>query len=373
MRIGSAATRTVAKRHALAWVLAAASGIAHAQGGTTLYGIVDTGVSYYNHVAKGGATVDMPHLTGAMPSRWGVKGVEEIGGGYRVFFVLESGFQPGTGRLNGGGRWFGRQANVGLGGAHGTLTLGRQMNMTAHALANADVIGPSIHSPSNFDAYLPNARSDNAIGYLGKFGRLTIGGTYSFGRDAAGPAGPAATGCAGQVPGNPLACRQYTALVAYDTPRFGVAASGDVKRGGPGAAPPLGSSAHTSTHTVVGGYAVMGRTKLGAGWIRNNVAAAAHVQTDILFAGVTYARTPTVSFDAQGVRYLQRGPARNAGASATLLIGRASYLLSKRTRVYTSVGYMLNGPTAAKAVAAGATVEAGRDQLGIMAGLQQRF
>ncbi|WP_423369858.1 porin [Burkholderia sp. LMG 32019] len=357
------------------WALAAASSIAHAQGGVTLYGIVDTGISYYNHAGKGGSVVGMPHLTGELPSRWGVKGTEDLGGGNRAFFVLENGFQPGTGRLNYGGRLFGRQANVGLSSQYGTLTLGRQMNMTAYALANADVIGPSIHSPSSFDAYLPNARSDNAIGYLGKFRGLTIGGTYSFGRDAAGPAGPSATGCAGQVPGNPLACRQYTALVAYDATRFGVAVSYDVKRGGAGASAPLDSSAHTSTHGVVDGYAVMGRAKLGAGWIRNNVAAAVHLQTDIFFAGATYTLTPAVSFDAQGSRYLQRGPAHNANANAnaTLLVGRANHQLSKRTRVYTSVGYMLNSATAAKAVAAGGTVDTGRNQLGIMAGLQQRF
>ncbi|MFJ1208767.1 porin [Burkholderia pyrrocinia] len=371
MHIDSGALKATVTGRVLALALAATSGIAHAQGGVTLYGIVDTGISYYNHAAKGGAVVGIPHLTGEVPSRWGVKGAEDLGGGYRVFFVLENGFQPGTGGFNYGGRMFGRQANVGLSSEAGTLTLGRQMNMTAYALANADVIGPSIHSPSSFDAYLPNARSDNAIGYLGKFRGLTIGGTYSFGRDAAGPAGPSATGCAGQVPGNPLACRQYTALVAYDATRFGVAASYDVKRGGAGASAPLDSSAHTSTHTVVDGYAVMGPAKLGAGWIRNNVAAAVHLQTDIFFAGVTYTLTPAVSFDAQGTRYLQRGPARNA--NATLLVGRANHLLSKRTRVYTSVGYMLNSATAAKAVAAGGTVDTGRNQLGIMAGLQQRF
>ncbi|WP_175957803.1 porin [Burkholderia sp. BCC0405] len=371
MHIDSGAWNARVKASVLTAALAATSAVAHAQGGVTLYGIVDTGISYYNHAAKGGAATGIPHLTGEVPSRWGVKGDEDLGGGYRAFFVLESGFQPGTGGFNHGGRLFGRQANVGLSGEAGTLTLGRQMNMTAYALANADVIGPSIHSPSGFDAYLPNARSDNAIGYLGKFRGFTIGGTYSFGRDAAGPAGPSATGCAGQVPGNPLACRQYTALVAYDAARFGVAASYDVKRGGAGAAAPLDSSAHASAHGVVSGYAVMGRAKLGAGWIRNHVAAAAHWQTDIVFAGVTYMPTPALSFDAQGTRYLQRGPAR--GANATLLVGRANHLLSKRTRVYTSVGYMLNGATAAKAVAAGGTVDTGRNQLGIMAGLQQRF
>lgn len=354
--------------------LAAASGLACAQSNVTLYGVIDTGISYYDHAtATGGSVVGMPFLTGETPSRWGLKGVEDLGGGYKTFFVLENGFQPGTGQLNYGGRLFGRQANVGISSDYGSLTLGRQMNMTMYALSNADIIGPSIHSLNNFDSYLPNARSDNAIGYLGKFHGFTLGGTYSFGRDAAGPAGPAATNCAGQVPGNFVACRQYTALLAYDSASFGVAASYDVMRGGAGASGPLNNSAYTDTHNVVDGYVTLGPTKIGVGWIRNNVAAATHLQTDIFFAGATWYATPTLSFDAEGVRYLQRGPAGKNDANSTLLVGRANYLLSKRVTVYTSVGYMFNSALAANPVAAGGTVGAGLDQLGVMVGLQQRF
>jgi predicted porin len=355
-------------------LLAAVTGIAYGQSSVTLYGIVDAGVSYYNHAtATGGSSVGMPFLTGELPSRWGLKGSEDLGGGYKTFFVLENGFQPGTGEFNYGGRLFGRQANVGVSGPYGSVTLGRQMNMTMYALANADVIGPSIHSLNGFDPYLPNARSDNAIGYLDKFRGVTIGGTYSFGHDAAGPAGPSATHCAGQVPGNILACRQYTALLAYDSASFGVAASYDVMRGGTGASAPLDSSAYTDTHNVVDGYVFLGPTKIGFGWIRNNVAAATHLQTDILFAGATYFLTPALFFDAQGVRYLQRGSEGKSNSSSTLLVGRVNYLLSKRTTVYTSVGYMFNSAQAANAVAAGGTVGTGMDQLGVMVGLQQKF
>jgi len=355
-------------------LLVAATGFAYGQSSVTLYGIVDAGVSYYNNATShGGSTVGMPFLTGELPSRWGIRGTEDLGGGYKTFFVLEDGFQPGTGALNYGGRMFGRQANVGVSSTYGSVTLGRQMNMTMYALSNSDVIGPSIHSLSNFDPYLPNARSDNAVGYLGKFQGFTLGGTYSFGRDAAGPAGPSATDCAGQVAGNFLACRQYTAMLAYDSANFGLAASYDVMRGGAGASAPLSSSAYTDTHNVVDGYVKFGAAKIGAGWIRNNIAAATHVQTDIYFAGATYFVTPSLSFDAEGVRYLQRGEDGQGDASSTLLVGRANYLLSKRTMVYSSVGYMFNSAQAANAVAAGGTVVTGMNQLGVMVGLQQRF
>ncbi|MHB9841445.1 porin [Paraburkholderia terrae] len=355
-------------------LLTAAMGLAHAQSTVTLYGIVDTGLSYYNHAtANGGTSVGMASLTGRLPSRWGLRGAEDLGGGFKTFFALENGFQPTNGTLNYGGRLFGIQANVGISSDYGAVTLGRQFGMTMYALLNADVIGPSIHSLSVFDSYLPNARSDNAIGYMGKFRGLTIGGTYSFGRDAAGPAGPGGTNCPGQVPGNMLACRQYTALLAYDSANFGVAASYDVLRGGAGATPPLNNSAYTDTHNIVDGYVVFGSAKIGLGWIRNNMATATHFQSDIFFAGATYYATPALFFDAQGVRYLQRGADGKKDANSTLLIARGNYLLSKRTMVYTSVGYMFNSAQAANAVAAGGTVGAGMNQLGVTAGLQQKF
>ncbi|RZF30591.1 porin [Paraburkholderia sp. UYCP14C] len=357
-----------------ATLLAAATGLAYGQSSVTLYGIVDTGVSYYNNATShGGTTVGMPFLTGEVPSRWGLKGTEDLGGGFKTFFVLESGFQPGTGALNYGGRLFGRQANVGISSDYGSLTLGRQMNMTMYALANADIIGPSIHSLSNLDSYLPNARSDNAIGYMGKFHGVTVGGTYSFGRDAAGPAGPSATNCGGQVPGNYLACKQYTALLAYDSASFGVATSYDLLRGGAGASAPLNNSAYTDARNIVDGYVIFGPVKVGAGWIRRNQSAATHLQTDIFFGGATYFVTPAFSLDGQGSRYLQRTSGDLNNASSTLLVARANYLLSKRTTVYTSFGYMFNSSKAANTVAAGGTIGTGENQAGVMVGLQQRF
>ncbi|MFM0057798.1 porin [Paraburkholderia phytofirmans] len=365
-------TRTALSATFLAAVTASASafasGGAQAQSSVTLYGIVDTGVQYYNRATGGGSVVGMPSLTGEVPSRFGLRGVEDLGGGYKTFFVLENGFAMNSGALNYGGRLFGRQANVGVSSPYGSLTLGRQMNMSMYVLLNADVIGPSIHSMASFDSYLPNARSDNAVGYLGKFDGFTVGGTYSTGRDAAGPAGPSATNCAGNVAGDPVACRQYTMMVAYDAPQFGVAASYDVMRGGTGASAPLSNPADTDTRTIVDAYAKFGPAKIGGGWIRRNTSATAHSQSDIYFLGATYYATPALSFDAQALRYLLRET-----SDSTLFVGRVNYQLSKRTLVYTSVGYITNSSRGAAAVAAGGSVVTGENQLGVMAGIQQRF
>ncbi|WP_322049229.1 porin [Paraburkholderia sp. J67] len=353
---------------ALAALGALASGGAHAQSSVTLYGIVDTGVEYYNHASNGGSFVGMPTLTGEVPSRFGLRGNEDLGNGYKAFFVLENGFAMNSGALNYGGRLFGRQANLGISSPYGALTLGRQMNMSMYVLLNADVIGPSIHSMASFDSYLPNARSDNAAGYLGKFGGLTVGGTYSTGRDAAGPAGPSATNCGGNVAGDPVACRQYTMMLAYDAAQYGVAASYDVMRGGTGASAPLSNPAYTDTRTIVDGYVKFGQAKVGGGWIRRNTAAATHSQSDIYFLGATYYATPALSFDAQALRYILRST-----SDSNLFVGRVNYQLTKRTLIYSSIGYVTNSSRGTAAVAAGGSVATGSDQLGVMAGIQQRF
>ena len=56
-------------------------------------------------------------------------------------------------------------------------------------------------------------------------------------------------------------------------------------RGGAGASAPLNNSAYTDTHNIVDGYVILGPTKIGVGWVRNNVAAATHLQTDFLCGG----------------------------------------------------------------------------------------
>jgi predicted porin len=49
-------------------LLVAASGFTYAQSSVTLYGIVDTGLSYYNHAtAHGGSEIGLPALTGEVP------------------------------------------------------------------------------------------------------------------------------------------------------------------------------------------------------------------------------------------------------------------------------------------------------------------
>jgi predicted porin len=93
----------------------------------TLYGRIDTGLAY-THMDKDKADVDTDDTFSmesgfSTGSRWGLKGSEDIGNA-KVGFVLESGFNSDDG-TSGQNRLFGREAQVNISGAYGTLYAGR--------------------------------------------------------------------------------------------------------------------------------------------------------------------------------------------------------------------------------------------------------
>ncbi len=354
----------------LALVLATGAGYAHAQSNVTVYGIIDAALARTTNAdAAGNAITKMPSLTGSLPSRIGFRGVEDLGGGLSAVFTLENGFTPDTGTLGQGGRLFGRQAWVGLRGQWGTLQLGRMMNMTFLATARADVMGPNLFSISSIDLYLPNARSDNAIGYTGNFNGVLVGGTYSFGRDASSAGGPSATGCAGEVAANAKACRQYTALLGYESKAYGATVSYDKLYGNTGAANGLTSSDKYDRRITANGFYLFGTTKLGGGVIdRKTDAAIGVTESDLYYLGVSVPYELWTA-DAQVARKNVRGSADDSN----LFVLRLTYALSVRSAVYAGIGRMDNHGAAANALDAGGTVAAGKAQNGVMAGMRHTF
>ena len=104
---------------------------AHAQSSVTLYGIADAGIAYVHNAqnANGSNASSLVKFSSGnlSGSRWGLRGIEDLGSGLSALFQLENGFNIGTGALGQGGREFGRKAVVGLGSStYGTVTLGRQ-------------------------------------------------------------------------------------------------------------------------------------------------------------------------------------------------------------------------------------------------------
>jgi predicted porin len=354
----------------LACGLALAAAGASAQSAVQIYGIVDSGVLHVTNVdAAGHGATKVPSITGEFPSRIGFRGTEDLGNGLQAFFALENGLALDTGTLQQGNRLFGRLAQVGLKGAWGALTLGRQLNMTYISVLKADVLGPGIFAIGSIDPYLPNARSDNAIGYMGNFGSFVVGGTYSFGRDASSAGGPGATNCAGEVAGNARACRQYTGMLGYETREWGVNGVYDRMYGNTGAAGGLTSSANTDTRSLINAYVMLGATKIGAGVLdRRTDAATGRTDSDLYYFGASHPFGALVA-DAQW----SRRNTKHADADVTMLVARVTYGLSKRTFVYGTIGHIDNEGLSAVALDAGGTAGPGLSQNGVMVGLRHHF
>ena len=89
------------KRSLVGLACAIASATAAAQtSGITLYGVADANIEYTNNNPGSGPDGHSKvalNSGGLSPSRWGLRGTEDLGGGKRAIFALESGFSLDTG------------------------------------------------------------------------------------------------------------------------------------------------------------------------------------------------------------------------------------------------------------------------------------
>lgn len=184
----------IVKRTALAPVLCALAMNAHAQSSVTLYGTVDAGLIYSTNQqtthADGSTSGHANWQLGGgnlVPSRWGLTGSEDIGGGTSVSFTLENSFFSQNGALLQGGMLFNRNAWVGVANSHyGTLTLGRQYDpfsddLGAYVSSNnwATLYGSHFGDVDNLNEAF---NFNNSIKYVSpSFGGFTLGGLFSFG------------------------------------------------------------------------------------------------------------------------------------------------------------------------------------------------
>lgn len=104
-------------------VLGSVAGVAQAQSNVTLYGIVDVAVGSFENGAPGTKSITEMRSGGLSTSRWGVKGSEDLGGGLKAVFKLESAINVDAGTA--AATYFGRSAYVGLGGGFGEVIFGK--------------------------------------------------------------------------------------------------------------------------------------------------------------------------------------------------------------------------------------------------------
>ena len=188
----------------------------------TLYGVVDVGVQHVRGV-KGGDITQL--ASGIMEgSRWGLRGTEDLGGGYKAIFTLENRFEADTGgltnrpisgaqlpdrftaglppavqaALNGAigsslgvnlpGRLFDRQAYVGVVTPFGAVLAGRQytpafeISNRYDAFANASAASPGqlASIPAGIDI-----RESNALMYRIELQGFYGSAYYAFGESTA--------------------------------------------------------------------------------------------------------------------------------------------------------------------------------------------
>lgn len=118
------------KKTLLAMSLAGAfAGAALAAPQVQVYGLIDTALSYVHSdadVAGHDATDSLSMVTGQeFGTRFGFRGIEDLGNGYKVGFTLENGFNSDTGALTTSNTIFDREANIHIESPYGVLRMGR--------------------------------------------------------------------------------------------------------------------------------------------------------------------------------------------------------------------------------------------------------
>jgi predicted porin len=372
---------------------------AHAQSSVTLYGLIDEGFEAVSNATTTGSNVGgrqyrLDGTFGLNSSRWGLRGTEDLGGGFKTVFVLENGFELNNGRLAQGGAEFGRQAFVGLeSNRFGTITLGRQYDSVIDYVGKLEFGDSNVgtaHSahPADLDNFNNSRRTNNAIKYKSRdYAGISFEGLYSL----------------GGVPGSLGQNQEYSVGVGYArgplvlgaaylnvrnpaSSLFGSNPSDTATLNGLTASPVFSGYASAASYQVtgVGGQYILGSLILGATYsnIRfggiGKLANASAIFNDIEVS-VQYHIAPRLLVGTS-YNYLH-GSAVNAevgGAHYSQFAAGLNYTLSQRTDVYLAGVYQIasgHDSTGHGAVAnlAGESPSSNRSQAVARVGLRHRF
>jgi len=322
--------------------------VAHAQSSVTLYGVLDAGITYTSNVGTAvnaaGQSVNGKSRwamgSGIDQSRFGLRGSEDLGGGLKAIFTLESGFNIGNGKFaNGNGGMFNRQAFVGLSSQYGTVTLGKQYDATQDYLAPLTATGSwggtYFAHPLNLDRLSTNGdvAQNNTIKFTSaNYAGLQFGGTYSFSNNTNfGNNRAYSAGVAYQFQGLKLAGAYSQANLGDGTNANGATSSAI---GG------IASQGRVRTYGAAAGYA-FGPAQVGAAWTQarldNNAVGLGTLRTDNYEVNAKYNLTPALGL---GAAYTYTNAKINNGSTHWNQFGlQADYALSKRTDVYAQAVY----------------------------------
>ncbi|MGX6999995.1 porin [Caballeronia sp. KNU42] len=279
-----------------------------AQNSVTLYGIVDDSMSYQSSQTtlgsnKGGRS-NIKMASGIWAgSRFGLKGSEDLGGGTKTIFQLESGFNAASGAQQYTNAMFGRQAWVGLTNpVYGTFTAGRQYTSYYTLLSPYSptnwLTGAFGAHPGDLDEMDTIYRANNSLVYTSpKLFGFTASGSYSF---------------AG-VPGSVNQGSTWSGALQYLNGPFGIAAGiTRINNSTPG-----GGAFGTDSTTNSAGQS-------GVSAITNGYQTAQAQQRIAVTSGYTFTQTLDISLSYSNVQYI---PGINSSFKTTAIFNTGGAVL----------------------------------------------
>ncbi|WP_179403901.1 porin [Burkholderia guangdongensis] len=338
---------------AIAVALATCGAAAHAQSSVTLYGALDAGVQYLTHADGRHAAWQLQNY-GVLPSQIGLKGTEELGGGWHALFKLEQGINVNDGTATVPGYAFFRGAYLGLAGPAGTFTFGRQFSVLFDKTLFYDPLWYASYSGQGVIVPM----TANFLDSSAKYQSPTFAG---FDAEAlAATAGVAGNSRAGRVLelGGQFTSNRLSASVVLHESYGDVSAAGDT------------SALRREIGTLAARYAFDALPlTLYAGVERRT--GDLDAPRTIVWGGARYQATPFVGLNVGAYHTDSRTPAIG---HPTLFVASTTYALSKRTVAYLNLGYARNGGQSSQTVYEyDPTPLAGTSQFGAMLGMYHLF
>ncbi|MFZ6814744.1 porin [Undibacterium sp. Rencai35W] len=308
-------------------MLALAASAASAQSNVTIYGLIDANIGYSNNADATKSSVFKVNSGGMNTSRLGFRGTEDLGGGLKTVWQLESGIILDTGAAD--GDIFGRQANVGLQGDFGRVVAGRSYSTTYDFILPFDPMGYAPQYSWATSAGATGARKDgmltgtsNMVKYQFDGDGFKVGATYGLGEVAGDTTASAKYSLAASMASGPLA-----AVAVYDQVNGAPTANGNIDK--------------AKTIHLAGSYQIDAAKLFLAyrNYKKTLASGATDLRSDLFWAGVNYQLTP--EWILTGVYYYQDIKNLPAGTDADprMAVLRARYALSKRTDLYIAGAY----------------------------------
>ncbi len=169
------------KNITLAAVAMAACGMSAAQSSVTLYGVAD--VALAKTTGQSTQMASSSTLNNGT-SRWGVRGVEDLGGGLKAGFNFEAQVSLANGA--GASNMFSRAANMSLAGAWGSVKAGRSLTPSWYGTSAWELTGSANYAvvSSQFGYGGLNSRQNAEVSYTTpQWGGLSVTGGHVFAAD----------------------------------------------------------------------------------------------------------------------------------------------------------------------------------------------